>query len=253
MTRYAVGIDFGTASGRAVLVDVADGRVVAHGRHATTARRHRRATAGRRPAVRLPPDWALQDATDYLDVLRTAVPAAVRAVRRRSRRRSSASASTSRRARCCRPWPTARRCPRSRRWRSEPHAWVKLWKHHAAQPEADRINATARATGQAWLDRYGGQISSEWFFSKVLQILDEAPDVYAAADRFIEATDWIVWRLTGVETRNACTAGYKAMWSKRDGFPDADFFAALDPRLRRRRRHQAVRATSDRSASAPVA
>ena len=114
-------------------------------------------------------------------------------------------------------------------YRSNPHAWVKLWKHHAAQPEADRINEVARATGQAWLDRYGGKISSEWFFAKALQILDEAPEIYAAADRLLEATDWIVWQLTGVETRNACTAGYKAMWSKRDGFPDASYFEALDP------------------------
>ena len=112
-------------------------------------------------------------------------------------------------------------CACSRRSAPNPHAWVKLWKHHAAQPEADRINEVARETGQAWLDRYGGKISSEWFFSKALQILDEAPEVYAAADRLIEAADWVVWRLTGVETRNACTAGYKAMWSKRDGFPDA--------------------------------
>jgi L-ribulokinase len=85
--------------------------------------------------------------------------------------------------------------------------------------------------GQPWLDRYGGRISSEWFFSKALQILDEAPEVYQAADRLIEAADWVVWRLTGGETRNACTAGYKAMWSKRDGFPDRGYFAALDPRL----------------------
>jgi L-ribulokinase len=115
--------------------------------------------------------------------------------------------------------------------RANPHAWVKLWKHHAAQPEADRINATAEATGQDWLTRYGGKISSEWFFSKALQILDEAPDVYARADRLIEAADWVVWRLTGVETRNPTTAGYKALWSKREGFPDASYFEALDPRL----------------------
>ena len=120
----------------------------------------------------------------------------------------------------------------------DPHAWVKLWKHHAAQPEADRINAVARATGQAWLDRYGGRISSEWFFSKSLQILDEAPELYAAADRLIEAADWVVWRLTGVESRNACTAGYKAMWSKRDGFPDASYFARARPAAGRRRRRR---------------
>jgi L-ribulokinase len=84
---------------------------------------------------------------------------------------------------------------------------------------------------QAWLDRYGGKISSEWFFSKTLQILDEAPEIYAAADRLIEAADWVIWQLTGVETRNSCTAGYKAIWHKRDGFPGDEYFAALDPRL----------------------
>ena len=115
--------------------------------------------------------------------------------------------------------------------RREPHAWVKLWKHHAAQPEADRINAVAAERGEPWLPRYGGRISSEWFFAKALQILDEAPEVYARADRLIEACDWIVWQLTGVESRNACTAGYKAMWSKRDGFPSPEYFAALDPRF----------------------
>ncbi len=113
--------------------------------------------------------------------------------------------------------------------RREPHAWVKLWKHHAAQPEADRINAVAAARGEPWLPRYGGRISSEWFYSKSLQILDEAPRVYQAADRLIEGADWVVWQLTGTETRNSCTAGYKAIWSKRDGFPDRAYFGALDP------------------------
>ena len=125
----------------------------------------------------------------------------------------------------------ARRCATCPELRRQPHAWVKLWKHHAAQPEADRINQVARERGEPWLPNYGGKISSEWFYSKALQILDEAPAVYEAADRLIEAADWVVWRLTGVETRNSCTAGYKAIWSKQDGFPDADYFAALDPRL----------------------
>ena len=115
--------------------------------------------------------------------------------------------------------------------RANPHAWVKLWKHHAGQPEADRINETAARTGQAWLPKYGGKISSEWFFSKALQIVDEAPEVYAAADRLIEAADWVVWRLTGVETRNPTTAGYKAIWSRGEGFPDRAYFEALDPRM----------------------
>jgi len=117
-------------------------------------------------------------------------------------------------------------------WRDHPHAWVKLWKHHAAQPEANKLNEIAREAGFGTiLDRYGGKISSEWFFPKAWQILDEAPDVYDAADRMLEAADWVVWQLTGVETRNSCTAGYKAMWSKTEGFPPPEFFKALDPRL----------------------
>jgi L-ribulokinase len=108
-----------------------------------------------------------------------------------------------------------------------PHAWVKLWKHHAPA-QADKINETARRLGQAWLDRYGGKISSEWFFSKALQILEEAPEVYRAADRLIEAADWVIWRLSGVESRNTCTAGYKAMVQDGD-YPPREYFAALHP------------------------
>jgi L-ribulokinase len=116
-------------------------------------------------------------------------------------------------------------------WRNHPHAWVKLWKHHAAQPEANQLNQIARELGYSFLDRYGGKISSEWFFPKAWQILNEAPEVYAAAERLIEAADWVVWQLTGVETRNECTAGYKAIWSKREGFPPNAFFKALDARM----------------------
>ncbi len=123
---------------------------------------------------------------------------------------SSASALTLPPAPCCPPNAMARRCAACREWRANPHAWVKLWKHHAAQPEADRVNQIAAEMGETWLPRYGGKISSEWFFPKALQILNEAPDVYAAADRMLEAADWVIWQLTGIETRNTCTAGYKA-------------------------------------------
>ena len=99
--------------------------------------------------------------------------------------------------------------------------------------------------GDAFLHRYGGKISSEWFFPKAWQILDEAPEIYAAADRLIEAADWVIWQLTGRETRNLMTAGYKAIWSKRDGFPPNDFFKALDPRLE----HLSMTSCRARSAS----
>ena len=232
MTRYAIGVDFGTEAGRAVLVDVADGSQVA-----TAVHRYRNGVIDERlpiagPDVVLQPDWALQDPEDYLRVLQEAVPAVLRSAGVDPAEVVGIGIDFT----ACTMLPTTSDgtplCALPE-FRADPHAWVKLWKHHAAQPEADRINEVARLTGQPWLERYGGRISSEWFFSKALQILDEAPHVYAAADRLIEAADWVVWRLTGVETRNACTAGYKALWSKRDGFPSSDYFAALDPAFAR--------------------
>ena len=111
-----------------------------------------------------------------------------------------------------------------------PLSLVKIWKNHDAQPQADRLNELALQRGESWLSRYG-RVSSEWFFPKVFHTLEEAPTVYQEADRFIEKADWIVWQLTGRETRNACAAGYKAMWHKRDGFPSEGFFQSLHPSL----------------------
>ncbi len=232
MTRhtYTIGIDFGTESGRAVLVDTADGRELA-----TAVYPYANGVLDERlPApdddVRLEPDWALQDPEDYIRTLQETVPRLLAETGVKPPDVIGVGIDFT----ACTMLPTTADgtplCSLAE-FRRRPHAWVKLWKHHAAQPEADRINAVARERGEPWLARYGGKISSEWFFSKALQILDEDPDIYRAADRLIEGADWIVWQLTGVETRNSCTAGYKAIWSKRDGFPPEAYFAALDPRL----------------------
>jgi L-ribulokinase len=226
--KYAIGVDFGTESGRALLVDVATGEEVATYVHtyANGVIDEKLPESG----VRLEPDWALQDPDDYIEVFKRAIPA----VLRQGGVDPADVIGLGIDFTACTMMPVkADGTPLCRlpQYRANPHAWVKLWKHHAAQPEANRINEVARQMGQTWLDRYGGKISSEWFFSKTLQILDEAPEIYTAADRLIEAADWVVWQLTGVETRNSCTAGYKAMWSKREGFPPKEYFAALDPRL----------------------
>ena len=117
------------------------------------------------------------------------------------------------------------------KFKSDPHAYVKLWKHHAAQPEADELNRIAAERGESFLTRYGGKISSEWLFPKLWQIYKEAPEVYNYMDCFIEACDWIVFQLTGKMVRSACPAGYKAIWSKTDGYPSKEFFRSLDPGL----------------------
>lgn len=228
--HYTVGIDFGTASARALLVDVASGREVA-----TAVYEYRHGVIDRQLPIEdrvvvLEPDWALQDAADYVRAIQDTVPA----VMAQSGVDPAAVIGIGIDFTSCTMLPTTSDgTPLSElpALRHEPHAWVKLWKHHAAQPEADRINEVADQLGESWLPRYGGRISSEWFFAKALQILDEAPGVYDAAERLIEAADWVVWQLTGRETRNACTAGYKALWSKRDGFPNGSYFGALDPGL----------------------
>ncbi len=230
--KYAIGVDFGTESGRSVIVDVSDGSTLATAVHPYSNGVIDERLPVDDGSVHLPPDWALQDPDDYLSVFKTTIPE----ILRMSGVDPTDVIGVGIDFTACTMMPAlADGTPLAAvpEFRGNPHAWVKLWKHHAAQPDADRINDVARDTGQPWLDRYGGKISSEWFFSKALQILDEAPEIYAAADRLIEASDWVVWRLTGVETRNACTAGYKAMWSKRDGFPAESYFAALDPRLGR--------------------
>jgi L-ribulokinase len=228
--KYAVGIDFGTESGRGVLVEVATGREVATAVYPYPSGVIDRALPVPGAAVRLDPDWALQDPQDYIRTFKRTVPTLLRQTGVDPGDVIGLGIDFT----ACTMLPANNEgtplCDLPE-YRRNPHAWVKLWKHHAAQPEADHINRAARTLKEPWLRRYGGKISSEWFFAKTLQILDEAPEIYSATDRLIEAADWVVWQLTGEETRNACTAGYKAMWSKRDGFPRDRFFAGLDPRL----------------------
>lgn len=223
--RYVVGVDYGTLSGRALVVRVRDGAEVG-----TAVHEYRHGVIestlpdGGPP---LPPDWALQDPEDYRDVLRHAVPAALAAAGVRPGQVIGIGTDFT----ACTVLPTlADGTPLCEipELRHRPHAWVKLWKHHAAQPHADRINALAHERREPWIGRYGGRISAEWQFAKGLQLLAEDPATYRRAERFIEAADWIVWQLCGTETRNVCTAGYKGI--RQDGrYPSSDYLSAVDP------------------------
>ena len=250
MSRYAVGVDFGTESGRAVLVDCADGRELGTAIYAYA----NGVIDERLPApaddVALEPDWALQDPDDYLRDAAGGRSGAARETGVDPARGRSASGSTSPRARCCRRSRDGTPLCLLDELRREPHAWVKLWKHHAAQPEADRDQrGRAPSAASAGCRATAGKISSEWFFAKALQILHEAPEIYARADRLIEAADWVVWQLTGVETRNACTAGYKAMWSKARRASRRTRTSRRSTRASSTSSTRRCRATSPRSAS----
>jgi L-ribulokinase len=220
---YVVGVDYGTLSGRALVVRVSDGELGTAVLEYSHAVMESALPSGRR----LLPDWALQHPGDYVDVLRIAVPSAVAAAGIEAANVVGIATDFT----ACTVLPTnAEGVPLCMlpMFADEPHSWVKLWKHHAAQGQADRINDLARQRGESWLPRYGGKISAEWQYAKALQVLEEAPEIYAAADRWIEAADWIVWQLCGAETRNACAAGYKGIYQ--DGhYPSAEYLATLNP------------------------
>ncbi len=223
--KFVIGVDYGTLSGRALLVRVSDGAEIATSLyeypHAVVE--ETLPTSG----AKLPPDWALQVPADYVDVLKKTVPA----VLKESGINPAQVIGITTDFTACTVLPVkSDGTPLSelKEFANNPHAYVKLWKHHSAQVHADRINELAHARGEKWISRYGGKISSEWEFAKGLQLLEEAPEVYAAMDHWIEAADWIIWQLCGTYVRNICTAGYKGIYQ--DGaYPSQDFLAALNP------------------------
>lgn len=229
--RAALGLDFGTESVRAVLVDLR-GRELAS---AVARYRHGQITRTLPSSgEKLPADFALQDPADWLAAAGQAVRAALRAGRLESRQVISVGVDFT----SCTMLPArgdGTPLCQLKAFGKEKYAWPKLWKHHGAKAQTQRINALARQRREKWLGRYGGIIGLEWFFPKVLETLENAPWVYDAAEVWLEAGDWLVWQLVGgpVEElpRSTCQAGYKAMWNSHDGYPSAAFFRALHPQM----------------------
>ncbi|MEG1427892.1 MAG: FGGY family carbohydrate kinase, partial [Oscillospiraceae bacterium] len=227
MSKYAIGIDFGTLSGRAVLVDIDTGAELTSSvyeyPHGVMDKQLPDGTA-------LGHDWALQHPQDYIDVLKNTIPA----ILKESGVCAEDVIGVGTDFTACTVLPVKKDgtplcfLPE---FQSHPHAYVKLWKHHAAQDKATLLNEIAAKRQEPWLQNYGGKISSEWAIPKIWQIAEEDGAVYGSMDRFIEAADWIIWQLTGTETRNSCTAGYKEIWNKKTGYPSKDFFRALSPKL----------------------
>jgi len=225
MSKYSIGIDFGTLSGRAIVVDIKTGKEIAA---SVCEYKHGVMSKTFFNGALLPPDYALQHPQDYIDVLCTVLKDCI----------DKADISTDDIVGIGVDFTASTILPVAEdgtplcfydKYKENPHAYVKLWKHHAAQKEADEINNLAKETGAKWLNRYGGTISSEWLFPKVLQILREDKSVYDDTFRFIEAGDWIVWYLTGKETHSICTTGFKAIWDNENGYPDKDFLGKLSP------------------------
>ena len=227
MPKYAIGVDFGTLSARALVAEVGTGRELAS---ATMNYAHAVMDEQLPDGTRLMPDWALQHPQDYLDCLAYTIPEAMRRAGVDAKDVIGVGVDFTACTMVAMDKSGTPLCLKDE-FAADPHAWVKLWKHHSAQDEANKMTALAEQRGEKFLARYGGKVSSEWMFPKIWQILDEAPHIYEATDKFIEAGDWVVYQLTGQEARSSSLAGYKAMWHKADGYPSDDYFKALDPRL----------------------
>jgi L-ribulokinase len=223
---FSIGVDFGTESGRALLLDARSGEELAVEVVPYPSAVIDRTLPG--ADERLPHDWALQDPDDWVKVIETGLPGVLAQAGVAPDQVVGIGVDFT----SCTVLPvTAEGVPLCtlERLRGRRHAWPKLWKHHAAAPVADRLTEVAQERGEGFLTRYGGRISSEWYFPKLIELWLEDREIYDEAAEFIEATDWIVWYLTGNQCRQACTAGYKAFWSEADGLPSREYFEAAYP------------------------
>jgi L-ribulokinase len=229
--RLALGLDFGTESVRALIVGL-DG--VEHASAAVKYSHGQIVDTLPTSGEKLPEDFALQHPQDWLDAATKAVRQAVKKSSAEPERIISIGVDFT----SCTMLPAlADGTPLclTDRFARDKYAWPKLWKHHAAQPQTDRMNELARQRNEPWLGRYGGAIGLEWFFPKILETFDHSRRAYDAAEVWLEAGDWFVWQLVGGEAsqlpRSTCQAGYKAQWNADEGYPSQDYFSALDPRL----------------------
>jgi len=226
--KYAIGVDYGTQSGRAVVVDLNTGNILAQSvKEYTHGVMDEYLPDG---VTKLAPDWALEHPADYIEVLEITIPDALK----KSGIKPEEIIGVGIDFTACTLISVDKEgtplCFKEE-YKSNPHAYIKLWKHHAAQAQANRLNKTAQDMDEDFLKRYGGKISSEWMLPKIMQTIEEDKEIFDAADRFMESADWVVMWLTGNEMRNSCTAGYKATWHKQEGYPSKEFLKALSPEL----------------------
>jgi L-ribulokinase len=226
--KFVFGIDFGTESARAVLVEVDTGNMIAMA--VEPYRSGVIVDSLPDTTVKLGSDWALQDPNDYITSLKSTVKECLRESGLKPEQVIGVGLD----------FTASTILPIDKKghplcfdpaYKNNPHSWVKLWKHHAAEDEANQLNKLAKERKEEFLHTYGGSISPEWMLPKVLQIVHESIDIYDAADQFIEAGDWLVSQLTGEIKRNSCAAGYKGNWNKRMGYPSKEFMKALHPKL----------------------
>ena len=246
---YVLGLDFGTNSARALIVDPANGREIA-----TAVADYPSGQAGV-ILDKKDPNVAHQDPHDWLTAMTRATRAALRAAKKTAGFAPEAIAGIGVDTTASTPMPVdaqGRALSANKRFRGNINALAWLWKDHTSFAEAGEITEAARKQHPEYLAKCGGTYSSEWFWAKALHCLRVAPAVIEAAATWVEQSDWIPAQLCGntdpsTWKRNVCAAGHKGLYNEAWTWPEAAFLASLDPRLGdlRRRGHFNTTFTAD--------
>ena len=225
---YTLGLDFGTLSGRAILVDIGDGSVISE---AVMDYPHgvmdRELPCGKP----IPRGWAFQHPADYLQVLEYIVPEAVKKSGVDPAKIIGLAVDFTGVTLVTLDKEGTPLCFLPE-FEAEPLSYVIHWKHHGAAPYRAEVQAALETHEPGLLVRHGGTLSDEGMMVKVLQVLREAPEVYEAADLVMEAGDWVTMELTGRLVRSQAMAGFKAFWQQDKGYPDECFYEQIDPELK---------------------
>ncbi|MCL4108199.1 UNVERIFIED_CONTAM: hypothetical protein GTU68_066122 [Idotea baltica] len=227
----SLGLDFGTESVRAILVD-AKGNQLGLATSEFSSGQIVDSLPGTK--TKLPPHYALQDPNDWID---SAVEATRNAINHAQIQADDVVGIGVDFTSCTMLPTTTDGTPLCQldEFMHSPLAWPKLWKHHGALSQTARMNEIARERQEPFLKTYGGIIGLEWLFPKILETAENCPEVADKAAVWLEAGDWFVWQLVGGSadnlSRSTCQAGYKALWSASTGYPPIEYLQAVHPYL----------------------
>ena len=225
MKKYVIGIDYGTLSARAILADSENGNILPHKPTFTYPHGVMTELAGKP----LRSDFALQHPKDYIDALDYLIPELVR----KNGIDSAQIVGIGIDFTACTIFPLDKnREPLcfNKKFKDNPHAYSKLWKHHGADKYAPLFEDAARKLCPYLLDMTGGCISGEFFFPKLYEIYKDAPEVYESASVFVNAGDYIASILTGNKIHSMAYATIKEHYDNfgGKGYPDRSYFAEID-------------------------
>ncbi len=224
--RYTIGMDFGTLSARAVVLDVETGAALP--KDCTYVYPHGILThIGTKP---LPKNYALEHPADYIEGLEYIIRGVIESNGIDAYDIEGVGIDVT----ACTLVPVDKDgvplCLDAR-FENEPHAYVKMWKHHGAEPYMDKVKSEAERLSESFISRSGTGISVENFIPKILETVSEAPEVYASADRIMNMGDFLVRLLTGKAVHSSAYASIKEGWDSEDGFPSKEYMRSLDERL----------------------